>query len=156
MAGRRPAPTAIKRAQGNPGKRKLRDDEPTATTRTTAPRVLGPIGRREWNRVIKATKELGTITKLDRGELTLYCRAWEDYVEAVTIYTIEGLIIEGRQGPKRHPAWDIAEKASIIMHKTAQELGFTPAARSKVHGKPKPKETNFEKFLGEGGIKAAK
>jgi len=157
MAGRRPTPTALKRAQGNPGKRKLRDDEPTATTGTTAPKCLGRVGRNEWSRVMKATKELGTITKLDRGELTIYCKAWENFCAAVDIYTADGLVVVAPNGTmKRHPAVDIANSAAKLMDSTAKELGFTPAARSKVPGKPKEEKDTFQDFLNSGGIKAVK
>ena len=157
MAGRRPKPTAVKRAQGNPGKRKLRTDEPTATTGTSPPKCLGKVGRSEWARVMKAAKDLGTITKLDRGELTNYCKWWEVFVDCAGIIDREGTVIPAKDGTcKPHPAIGVMDKASTQMHKAAIECGFTPASRSKLHGKPKPEENEFESFLSQGGIRAVK
>ena len=157
MAGRRPKPTALKRAQGNPGKGKLRDDEPTATPRTTAPRWMSKGARNEWVRTTKAAKELGTLTKLDRAVHALHCQACDDYAQAALLIQEHGYIILGCHGTMvKNPAVDVANQAASIIRQTAIELGFTPAARSRIPNGAKPKQTDFEKFMNQGGIKAAK
>ena len=106
---------------------------------------------------MKAAKDLGTITKLDRGMLTIYCHQWEIFVTASEEIKVTGIIVIGRHGDvMRNPAVDVADKAAGRMKMAAVELGFTPAARSKVYGDKKPEKTNFEKFKSRGGIKAAK
>jgi len=157
MAGRRPKPTAVKKAQGTYRPDRAIGNEPTATTGTTAPKFLDKIAKAEWLRVMRAAKQLGTITKLDRGILTVYCQEWSVFVRASKVCDEEGLIIVKDNGDLvRHPAFDVADKAAGRLRLAAQELGFTPSARSKVHGDQKPKQTDFEKFQSQGGIKAAK
>ena len=157
MAGRRPKPTALKRAQGNPGKGKLRDDEPTATTGTTAPRWLSKGARAEWTRTTKAAKELGTLTKLDRSVHAVHCQAVDDFAKAAILIQDHGHVILGCMGTMvKNPAVDVANQAASIIRQTAIELGFTPAARSRIPSNKKPQKTDFEKFKSKGGMKAIK
>ena len=51
MAGRKPKPTAIKKLEGNPGKRKLNTKEPIpAKGMPNCPEWLMPEAKKEWER----------------------------------------------------------------------------------------------------------
>ncbi len=50
MAGRKPKPTAVKKLEGNPGKRKLNTNEPIPAKRILVITVAGAIDKRYfWN-----------------------------------------------------------------------------------------------------------
>lgn len=52
MAGRKPKPTAVKKLEGNPGKRKLNTKEPVpAKGMPTCPNWLLPEAKSEWKRL---------------------------------------------------------------------------------------------------------
>ena len=52
MAGRKPKPTALKKLEGNPGKRKLNTKEPMpGKGMPDCPKWLFPEAKKEWERV---------------------------------------------------------------------------------------------------------
>ena len=52
MAGRKPKPTALKKLEGNPGKRKLNTKEPVpAKGMPEGPKWLLPEAKEEWKRL---------------------------------------------------------------------------------------------------------
>ena len=77
MRGRRPKPTRLKVLTGNPGKRPLNPDEPKPERAIPeCPAELGPVARREWDRLGKELASLGLLTNLDRAALAAYCGAY--------------------------------------------------------------------------------
>src|SRR6185437_9377257 len=68
MRGRRPKPTNLKKLTGNPGKRRLREDEPVATGTAECPEHLDAIGRREWERVAPLLQEMGILASIDADQ----------------------------------------------------------------------------------------
>lgn len=59
MAGRKPKPTALKKLEGNPGKRKLNTKEPVpAKGMPECPRWLLPEAKEEWNRLCQKLSEM--------------------------------------------------------------------------------------------------
>lgn len=68
--GPAPKPTALKRLQGNPGKRALNESEPRpAATLPRCPSHLQGEARAEWRRVARALHESGLLTQVDRAAL---------------------------------------------------------------------------------------
>ena len=83
MRGRKPVPTAIKLANGNPGKRPLNPREPKPVTSIpTCPAHLMPTAKAEWKRLARYLHDLGVISELDRAALAAYCQAYGRWVEA--------------------------------------------------------------------------
>jgi phage terminase small subunit len=53
MRGRRPKPTRMKILTGNPGKRRLNENEPKPEPSVPdCPSELGPVARQEWDRLV--------------------------------------------------------------------------------------------------------
>ena len=66
MAGRKPKPTAIKKLEGNPGKRKLNTKEPIpAKGMPECPEWLLPEAKREWERLADLMNQMGVLTEVD-------------------------------------------------------------------------------------------
>ena len=82
MRGRKPIPTALKMALGNPGKRPLNMHEPKPVTAIpTCPAHLMPAAKTEW-KLARYLHDLGVISELDRAALAAYCQAYGRWVEA--------------------------------------------------------------------------
>ena len=58
--GRKPTPTALKVLEGNPGKRKLNDNEPRPEKKApSCPKWLEPEAKKEWRRLAKKMEQMG-------------------------------------------------------------------------------------------------
>ena len=66
MAGRKPKPTALKKLEGNPGKRKLNTKEPMpGKGMPDCPKWLLPEAKKEWERLCVKLSEIGVLTEID-------------------------------------------------------------------------------------------
>ena len=66
MAGRKPKPTALKKLEGNPGKRKLNTKEPMpGKGMPDCPKWLLPEVKMEWERLCVKLSEMGVLTEID-------------------------------------------------------------------------------------------
>lgn len=132
--GRKPKPTALKKLQGNPGKRALNKKEPQLdNTMPQCPPHLNDEAKKEWRRMAKRLHDAGILTYVDRASLAAYCQAYGRWVEAEELAEKDGLIIETSNGNKiQNPAVGIANKAMADMVKIASEFGMTPSSRTKL------------------------
>lgn len=77
MAGRKPKPTALKKLEGNPGKRKLNTKEPVlGKGMPDCPKWLLPETKREWERLCVKLSEMGVLTEIDMAAFTAYCQSY--------------------------------------------------------------------------------
>lgn len=84
MRGRKPIPTDLKRARGNPGKRPLNEDEPKPDKRIPLrPDYLDEEACKEWDRVAPLLAKYGIITELDGPALAGYCQSYSTYSHAM-------------------------------------------------------------------------
>lgn len=134
MRGRKPQPTALRRANGNPGKRAWNHAEPVPPEGLPdCPEHLSEIARDEWMRIAGDLHAMGVLTTVDRAALAAYCQCYGRWVEA------EGKL---REGPamirtpsgyvQQNPWLPVANKQLELMGRYMAELGITPAARSRV------------------------
>lgn len=149
-------PTALKRLQGNPGKRRLPKDEPTpppADPRVPAsmpacPDFLDKAARAEWEEIVPQLIELGVLARVDRAALAAYCQAWSRWREAERLLAGEGLTYMSPTGVvKKNPAVGIAADAQKLMRQFLIEFGLTPAARARLrldHAKEKHQDEGDE------------
>ena len=69
MAGGKPKPTAVKKLEGNPGKRKLNTKEPVlAKGMPACPDWLIPEAKKDWERLAKSVNQMDVLTD-DAGGL---------------------------------------------------------------------------------------
>ena len=74
--GRRPKPTALKKLEGNPGKRPLNELEPVPPVASLrCPNYLLPEARKEWRRLAPILMNLGLLTAADAVPFAGYCQA---------------------------------------------------------------------------------
>ena len=134
MRGRRPKPTRLKVLTGNPGKRPLNANEPRPEIVTPdCPIELGPVARREWDRLVTELAPLRILTNLDVVALASYCGAFALWVEATEAIGKYGAMVKSPSGyPIQSPYISIANRQVEIMMRIASEFGFTPASRSRI------------------------
>ncbi|MEM8595015.1 MAG: phage terminase small subunit P27 family [Pseudomonadota bacterium] len=134
MRGRRPKPTALKRAAGNPGKRKLNDAEPAPPEGLPdAPPHLSDHARAEWDRVAETLHDMGVLTKVDRAGLAAYCQAYGRWVEAEEKLKETPALVKTPSGYVQQSPWlSVSNKQLELMGRYMSEFGMTPASRSRV------------------------
>jgi P27 family predicted phage terminase small subunit len=140
MPGPAPKPTALKVVQGNPGKRKLNQDEPTPeVVAPDCPAHLSADAKAEWDRIMPLLVRLKIVSELDTAALALYCQSYARWQEAERMITDmkakggDGLLIKAPSGyPIQNPYLAIANRAMEDCHKYLQQFGLSPAARSRV------------------------
>ncbi len=151
MRGRKPKPTAIKRLEGNPGKRPLNKNEPQPPVPESvprAPRHLNHEAKREWRRMIKVLMGLGLYTDVDRAALAMYCQAWGRWVVAERRLAEEGEVLLTATGYHYQNPWrSEANKAQELMRKLISEFGLSPSARSRLSVPEKPDEPSLAEQL---------
>lgn len=85
MTGRKPKPTAVKKLEGNPGKRKLNTKEPIpAKGMPTCPDWLMPEAKEEWERLAELMNQMGVLTEVDMVAFAAYCQSYARWKEHIT------------------------------------------------------------------------
>jgi len=148
MRGRRPKPTRLKMLTGNPGKRRLNEDEPRPNPNIPeCPPELGPVARTEWDRLVDELAVLRMLTNLDRAALAAYCGAYALWAEATVQLQKYGAMIKSPTGfPIQSPYLSIVNRQAEIMMRIASEFGFTPASRSRIATPAKSGPSLFDVF----------
>lgn len=151
MRGRRPKPSALRKLQGNPGKRPLNPKEPRPASADlpTCPDYIVGSARQEWARVSAVLAGSGILTEIDATALAAYCQAFANWTGSEAQVRKFGAIIKTPQGyPMLNPHVTLARTAFAQMHKFLCEFGMTPSSRSRLRiEKPQATEDPFETFL---------
>jgi len=134
VAGRKPKPTAVKKLEGNPGKRKLNENEPMPVKgMPTCPSWLLPEAKAEWERLANQLSEMGVLTEVDRTAFAAYCQSYARWKEAQSHIDESGSTYETENGMRRPDPWvSISNTEQRLMMSAASEFGLTPSARSRI------------------------
>ena len=147
--GRKPKPTAIRRADGNPGKRGYNSAEPVVPEgEFTCPDHLMPAAQAEWRRLAGVLQEMGVVTQVDRAALAAYCQAWGRWVEAEEKLRETPLLLKAPSGYVQQNPWlSVANKQLELMGRYMTELGLTPASRSRVAAGLQPAQPQVTRIV---------
>ena len=156
-------PTKVKEKQGTLRKNRVNNREPTVEVAIPpCPKILGKEGKKEWKRVTKELKLMQIIAKIDASALTIYCRAYENWLDC------EQKIIDASKPEKTKDG--IKEKDGKVstsskgisyinanvnlssmyvkqMTRILTEFGMTPASRAKVNAEGQNKDDKLLAFL---------
>ncbi len=132
--GPKPKPTALRRLDGNPGKRAYNHDEPAAPDGVpSCPDHLGFTAREEWDRLAHVLHAMRVVTLVDRAALAAYCQCYGRWVEAEEKLQSTPMLLKTATGYVQQSPWlSIANKQLELMGRYMAELGLTPAARSRI------------------------
>lgn len=134
IRGRKPKPTALKRLEGNLGRRPLNSDEPVVPSGDLkCPRWLLPAAKVEWKRLVGPLTEMGILTQADMAVFAAYCQAYARWKEAEEFITEHGSTFETPNGYiQQRPQVSIAANQKRDMLSFCAEFGLTPSARSRI------------------------
>ena len=106
MAGRKPKPTALKKLEGNPGKRKLNAKEPMpGKGMPDCPKWLLPEAKEEWKRLCQKLSEMGVLTEIDLAAFAAYCQSFARWKQAQEHIDSEGSTFETEKGYQQQTPW---------------------------------------------------
>ena len=140
--GRIPAPTQIKRLNGNPGKRPLNKAEPQPRENEPfCPEFLDSEAKDEWNRLLPILRHMRVLTEADYMALANLCMAYSTLVKAQTGLTKDGLLVTTPAGyQQQSPLVKIVRSQMEMINRLCGEFGLTPSSRSRIQIQPeKPK-----------------
>ncbi len=151
-------PTVIKIARGNPGQRRIADDEPqpSAEIDLAVPAMLAddPEARGEWEARAPMLHRLGLLTEADLDALVLYCVTFARWKQAEKQLRKYGLLVtaKGNPYPMISPYLSIANKAQAQCRALLLEFGCTPVSRTRVHVPKAPTaDARRDRFFGAPG-----
>lgn len=137
MRGRKPKPTKLKEKEGNPGKRKLHNTEPTAGGKISKPESLNDRAALVWDKLVAWLSAMNLLDAADEIALMVFCQSVDAYLTAQeflnkngTYYTTQtqtgGTMI--RNFPQ------VANRNQALQEIKAHyaEFGLTPAARTRL------------------------
>ncbi len=137
MKGRIPTPAAIHILQGT-----FRRDRHGGTAQVEVkipkpPRDLDKRGRAQWRYFAPLLADMRTLGLADRQALACYCAAAGRREQAEEELGRLGPVVKSPSGyPIQNPWLAIANKSMEQMLKWGQELGLSPAARSRIKIEP--------------------
>jgi P27 family predicted phage terminase small subunit len=133
MAGRNPKPTALKLIQGTMRSDRANPAEPKPTgDLIDAPKSLSDSEKLIWDYAIQHAPK-GLLKLLDLSTLEVWVTAYAFHREAKEKVKLLGQVIKTPSGyPVVNPYLSNVNKQAQIMLKSAAEMGFTPASRSRI------------------------
>ena len=151
LRGPAPKPTAIKRLEGNPGKRKLNQAEPTPTLGAPeCPDHLDDVARKEWDRLTSILVAMKVLTEADYIALANLCQAYSTLVNAQKRMNKTGILYKSKSGYiQQSPLLGIIHTQTTIVNNLLREFGLTPSSRTRVAIVEPPKPPNRFAMLDE-------
>jgi|APSaa5957512622_1039677.scaffolds.fasta_scaffold171757_1 P27 family predicted phage terminase small subunit len=154
MGGKKPLSKKVIKLRGEkdykrPNKDKTLDEQVKASE-PDMPDFLDEEGQKEWGRVTGWLRELGILTKFDRGVIARKCQNWSSWVMATKKVIELGPVRETKNGfVEQNPYFQIASKAWEQLNKIDQQLGLTPSIRNQMRASlpDKPKKSKEESFF---------
>lgn len=154
MRGRKPTPTAVKIARGNPGKRPLPVGEPRGDTSVDdgPPDWMTVEARQFWTEAAGRLRKSGVLTVDDLSALTVASEIYGQWLRASRTVAEQGetIEVEGSSGQTRiveRPEVAVAARARMDLLRYLVEFGMTPSSRARLKVDPQTAEDPLEAFL---------
>jgi P27 family predicted phage terminase small subunit len=128
-------PTALKIAEGNPGKRPLNSDEPEfEATIPNIPSHLDKEAKKEWRRIAPMLLRTHVLTEADYMGLSNLCQAWSTLKRLQSLLNdAPSLLVKTPAGyVQQTPLFSMIGKQMALVNRLCQEFGLTPSSRSRV------------------------
>ncbi len=149
--GPKPKPTALKKAEGNLGKRDLNEREPEYETLTSisAPEsLIDDVAIQAWDFYMPELVGSKILTVIDIHNLEQFCNAMAYVRQMDEVIEASGHFMTTKTGLKKHPAHAIRNENIRHLDKFGSLLGLDPSSRVNLIGKDKGKDAknNFSEF----------
>src|SRR5437868_12793938 len=132
--GPAPKPTAIKKAEGNPGKRKLNTEDPQPLPGVPeCPDHLDAVARKEWGRLSPILMGMKVLTEADYIALGNLCQAYSTLIDAQKHLNKGGILFKTPSGYiQQNPLLGIIRAQTNIVNGLLREFGLTPSSRTRI------------------------
>jgi P27 family predicted phage terminase small subunit len=150
MRGPAPIPTAIKAAEGNPGKRRLNHSEllhePEAPP---CPRWLDARGRKEFHKLLGELIKMKVLREVDQIQLANLCDAYSILITArealAKLAPEKQLLVKTPKGAvQQNPLLSVVNTQRQIISRLAAEFGLSPSARARLTLEEEPFDAHAE------------
>jgi P27 family predicted phage terminase small subunit len=134
LRGPAPKPTAIKKAEGNPGKRKLNTQEPQPVPgEPECPNHLDAVAKKEWVRLSGILLAMKVLTQADYIALGNLCQAYSTLIDAQKHLNKGGILFKTPNGYiQQNPLLGIIRAQMNIVNGLVREFGLTPSSRTRI------------------------
>src|SRR5262245_33110551 len=133
MTGPPPKPYLLKKAEGNPGKRRLTPGPAYEPGPPRCPKLLKGEARKLWRELVPELHEQGLLAKVNRTALVGLCQTYGNVIAAEKILAKEGLTYESKHGYRcLRPEVTMAQKGWQLVRGFLQEFGLTPSSQGKI------------------------
>lgn len=151
LRGPAPIPIEMKRARGNPGKRKLPQNAPAARLSGDLyrPDDLDQEACEEWDRLVPMLHEQGILSDENYLVVAQICRIESRRRSAQREINDAGMVVEGPGGPadpRIHPLLKVAQSCEDQLRQLYREVGLTPSSRGGVTVVAKESHNPFSQF----------
>lgn len=135
--GRKPLAIEDKVARGNPGQRKLPDENERVQQKLLfkmppPPAYLGEYGTKEWLRTGPELVRMKMLGASDLPAFESYCMNIQLMIDARLDIAENGMTVIGHRGRVRNPAIAAFGQASTAIRGFVSEFGLSPSARSRI------------------------
>lgn len=148
--GRKKKPSAIKKLNGNPGKRKVNQKEPQygEITHVDPPTYMKPDGKKVWHSLIGLLIDEGVLQVTDLHVLEVFCNSYAVYRLANRKLNQMGILITTPKGDlKKNPAATLINETTRQMATYGAMLGLDPASRQALTGTGGEEEDALDQLL---------
>ena len=150
--GPKPKPTQLKKLQGNPGKRKIKnaaEPKPRANNVIIAQLTgIGDLSRAFLDKYGPLLKVEGLLTDIDQPGFELMAEHYSIAVKAAETVEREGLETLDDHGlTRKHPLLSVFRDHATAFRNYAAEFGMSPSARSRVRFEESEQLTLLEQEL---------
>ena len=144
MRGRKPTPTALKLARGNPGRRPINAgvelDPPAKLPKP--PGHLDAHARKTWRSLGKMLLDAGIFAETDCLGLAMICQLWSRCVHAE-----KRLAEHGVAGNQINPERTVLNQSFKLLTPLLAEFGMSPAGCSRIPAQLKAGESDLAKMF---------
>lgn len=152
--GRKPTPAAVKKARGNPSKRKAKTKEPVSRVGVSAPPdFISPEARVAWLYLRPKLEAMGLLTEADEVAFTALCEAVGEWRIYRKMLNEDGGRIKPhptKKGAFLYNPVGFVDKIEKRMQGWMMEFGLTPSSRSRVtRTEPQAEVDPFAEYDGQ-------
>ena len=166
--GAKPKPTILKRLAGNPGKRKLNDNEPQPKIGLIKPpKFLLPGAKKQWEKMGPELIRMSLLAEIDSPLFAVFCQSIGRFEEVEGLLNAIRIKIKEEKGELSgalayylhktqggntvvNQLLGVAHREADLINKIAPQFAIGVSNRSRINIEPKKEQDKFEKFLEEG------
>ena len=138
--GPAPTPTGILKLRGSTlvTKRRQKSEAKGPAGKPRCPDWLDEHGKAMWRQLVPLLDAMRVLTRIDGNALARYCRLWSRWRKAEAFIDEKGEMypLRDERGQVKYfqqwPQVAIAHKLALQLSRLEQELGMTPAARTRL------------------------